>query len=53
MFKCVNGKASFANIQDLKGSIQILTKLCVTQSEKICMQPSKKSDIGDIWGVKG
>ena len=51
MFKRVMGKASFCNIQDLKGTIQIYVA-----KDSIGEEPYagfKKSDIGDIYGVKG
>ena len=51
MFKRVMGKASFANIQDLKGSIQIY----VTRDDlgEDAYKDFKRSDVGDILGVKG
>ena len=51
MFKRVMGKASFANIQDLKGSIQVYVA-----RDNIGEEPYadfKKYDVGDIIGVKG
>ena len=51
MFKRVMGKASFCNIQDLKGNIQ-----AYVAKDSIGEDPYadfKKSDIGDIYGVKG
>ena len=51
MFKRVMGKASFANIQDLKGSIQIYVARDAIGEDLYAN--FKKSDIGDIWGVKG
>lgn len=48
MFKRVMGKASFANIQDLKEASRSMLR--VTQSEKICMQPSR-NPISEISGV--
>jgi lysyl-tRNA synthetase class 2 len=51
MFKRVMGKASFANIQDLKGNIQIYVARDAIGEELYAT--FKKSDIGDIWGVKG
>ena len=51
MFKRVMGKASFANIQDLKGSIQIYVARDSVGEDLYAT--FKKSDIGDIWGVKG
>mgnify|MGYP002544006715 FL=1 len=51
MFKRVMGKASFANIQDLKGSIQIYVARDSIGEDLYAT--FKKTDIGDIWGVKG
>ena len=51
MFKRVMGKASFANIQDLKGNIQIYVARDAIGQDLYAT--FKKSDIGDIWGVKG
>ena len=51
MFKRVMGKASFANIQDLKGSIQIYVARDSIGED--LYSTFKKSDICDIWGVKG
>ena len=51
MFKRVMGKASFANIRDLKGDIQIYASKDALGDELYGV--FKKSDIGDIWGVKG
>ena len=51
MFKRVMGKASFANIQDLKGRIQIYVARDSIGEDLYAI--FKKSDIGDIWGVKG
>ena len=51
MFKRVMGKASFCNIKDLKGTIQ-----AYVSKDSIGEEPYadfKKSDIGDIYGVKG
>ena len=54
MLKRVMGKASFCNIQDLQGNIQVY----VARNE-ICEEPFeeykdfKKMDIGDIVGIKG
>ncbi len=51
MFKRVMGKASFCNIQDLKGTIQVYVA-----RDSIGEEPYadfKKSDIGDIYGIKG
>lgn len=51
MFKRVMGKASFANIRDLKGDIQIY----VTRDDlgEDNYKDFKKTDVGDIFGVKG
>ena len=51
MFKRVMGKASFCNIQDLKGSIQVYVARDVIGEDSY--KVFKKSDIGDIYGVKG
>ncbi|MDO4189758.1 MAG: lysine--tRNA ligase [Lachnospiraceae bacterium] len=51
MFKRVMGKASFCNIQDLKGKIQVYVARDVIGEEAYA--EFKKSDIGDIYGVKG
>ena len=51
MFKRVMGKASFCNIQDLKGSIQVYVARDAIGEEAYA--EFKKSDIGDIYGVKG
>ena len=51
MFKRVMGKASFCNVQDLKGSIQIYVARDSIGEDLYAT--FKKSDIGDIWGVKG
>ena len=51
MFKHVMGKASFCNIQDLKGRIQVYVARDNIGEE--IYKDFKKSDIGDIWGVKG
>ncbi|MCR5053589.1 MAG: lysine--tRNA ligase [Lachnospiraceae bacterium] len=51
MFKRVMGKASFCNIQDLKGNIQVYVARDVIGEEPYA--DFKKSDIGDIYGVKG
>ena len=51
MFKRVMGKASFCNVQDLKGSIQVYVA-----RDNIGEEPYadfKKYDVGDIIGVKG
>ncbi|MBQ9392075.1 MAG: lysine--tRNA ligase [Lachnospiraceae bacterium] len=51
MFKRVMGKASFANIRDLKGDIQIYASKDALGDDLYSV--FKKCDIGDIWGVKG
>ncbi len=51
MFKRVMGKASFANIRDLRGDIQIYASKDALGEESY--GEFKKSDIGDIYGVKG
>ena len=51
MFKRVMGKASFCNIQDLKGNIQVY--VARDQIGEEAYADFKKSDIGDIYGVKG
>ena len=51
MLKRVMGKASFCNIQDLKGNIQIYVARDNIGEESYA--DFKKSDIGDIYGVKG
>ena len=51
MFKRVMGKASFANIRDLKGDVQVYVSRDALGEELYGV--FKKSDIGDIWGVKG
>ena len=51
MFKRVMGKASFCNIQDLKGRIQVyVARDSVGEDE---YKDFKKLDIGDIIGIKG
>lgn len=51
MFKRVMGKASFCNIQDLKGSIQVY----VTRDDlgEDAYKDFKRSDVGDILGIQG
>ncbi len=51
MFKRVMGKASFCNVQDLKGSIQAY----VARDEigEDSYKDFKKYDVGDILGIKG
>lgn len=51
MFKRVMGKASFCNIADLKGNIQVYVARDAIGEEAYA--DFKKSDIGDIYGVKG
>ena len=51
MFKRVMGKASFCNIQDLKGTIQVYVAKDAIGEEAYA--DFKKSDIGDIYGIKG
>ena len=51
MFKRVMGKASFCNVQDLKGSIQ-----CYVARDNVGEEPYadfKKYDVGDILGISG
>ncbi|MBP5265691.1 MAG: lysine--tRNA ligase, partial [Lachnospiraceae bacterium] len=51
MFKRVMGKASFANIRDLKDDIQVYASKDALGEDSYA--DFKKSDIGDIFGVKG
>ena len=51
MFKRVMGKASFCNIQDLQGSIQVYVARDAIGTESYA--DFKKSDIGDIFGLEG
>ncbi len=51
MFKRVMGKASFCNIQDLNGRIQVYVARDAIGEDAYA--DFKKSDIGDIYGVKG
>jgi len=51
MFKRVMGKASFCNVQDLEGSIQIYVARDSIGEEPY--KEFKKYDIGDIVGVRG
>ena len=51
MFKRVMGTASFCNIQDLKGTIQVY--VARDAIGEAAYMDFKKSDIGDIFGVKG
>lgn len=51
MFKRVMGKASFCNVQDLKGSIQSYVARDSVGEEEY--KAFKKMDIGDIVGIRG
>ena len=51
LFKRVMGKASFCNIQDLKGKIQVYVARDVIGEDAYA--EFKKSDIGGIYGIKG
>ncbi len=51
MFKRVMGKASFCNIQDLKGNIQIYVARDSIGEESY--KDFKKYDVGDILGISG
>ena len=51
MFKRVMGKASFCNVQDLKGNIQVYVARDSIGEESYA--DFKKYDVGDIVGVKG
>ena len=51
MFKRVMGKASFCNIRDLQGTIQVYVARDAIGEEAYA--DFKKSDIGDIYGVEG
>ena len=51
MFKRVMGKASFCNIQDLKGSIQVYVARDSVGEETY--KDFKKMDIGDVAGIRG
>ena len=51
MFKRVMGKASFCNIQDLQGSIQVYVAGDAIGTESYA--DFKRSDIGDIFGLEG
>ncbi len=51
LFKRVMGKASFCNIKDRDGKIQVYVARDVIGEEAYA--DFKKSDIGDIYGVKG
>ena len=51
IFKRVMGKASFCNIQDLQGNIQVYVARDAIGEESYA--DFKKSDIGDIFGLEG
>ncbi len=51
MFKRVMGKASFCNIRDLKGDIQVYVAKDSVGEDPYAV--FKKADIGDIYGIKG
>jgi lysyl-tRNA synthetase class 2 len=51
MFKRVMGKASFCNIQDLQGTIQVYVARDIIGEESY--KDFKRSDIGDIFGITG
>jgi len=51
MFKRVMGKASFCNIRDLQGDVQVYVARDAIGEDSYA--DFKKSDIGDIFGVKG
>jgi len=51
MFKRVMGKASFCNIQDLKGKIQAYVARDSVGED--CYKDFKKYDVGDILGIRG
>ena len=51
MFKRVMGKASFCNVQDLKGRIQAYVARDEIGEESYA--DFKKYDVGDILGIKG
>ena len=51
MFKRGMGKASFCNIQDLQGSIQVYVARDAIGTESYA--DFKRSDIGDIFGLEG
>ena len=51
MFKRVMGKASFCNIQDLQGNIQVYVARDAIGTDTYA--DFKKSDIGDIFGLEG
>lgn len=51
MFKRVMGKASFCNVQDLQGSIQVYVARDSVGEDSY--KDFKKYDVGDILGIKG
>ena len=51
MFKRVMGKASFCNIQDLQGNIQVYVARDAIGTDSYA--DFKKSDMGDIFGLEG
>ena len=51
MFKRVMGKASFCNIQDLQGSIQVYVARDAIGTDSYT--DFRRSDIGDIFGLEG
>src|SRR5699024_5333005 len=51
MFKRVMGKASFCNVQDLQGSIQVYVARDSIGEDSY--KDFKKYDIGDILGIRG
>ena len=51
MFKRVMGKASFCNIQDVQGNIQVYVARDAIGADSYA--DFKKSDIGDIFGLEG
>ena len=51
MFQRVMGKASFAHLKDMSGTLQIFVQLNAIGEE--AYDGFKQSDIGDIFGVKG
>lgn len=51
MFKRVMGKASFCNIRDLQGDVQVyVARDAIGEND---YADFKKSDIGDIYGIEG
>ncbi len=51
MSKRVMGKASFCNVQDLKGNIQVYVARDSIGADYY--KDFKKSDIGDVFGIEG